>query len=189
MIRLATLLCLAASAFGQAPSLKTRGYSVLPEPRTVELQPRDFTFGPQWRIEGGPQAEADILREELQSRFQLRLNGRGSDGVVRLAVAAGSVANEQGYQLDLAPKVITIKANAAAGLFYGIETLVQLLKKDGNRLQLPEGRIVDWPDLAYRAIYWDDAHHLDRPEYLKQAIRQAAFYKINAFRPQAGGPF
>ena len=83
-----------------------------------------------------------------------------------VAVAAGSVANDQGYQLDLAPKVITIKANAApAGLFYGIETLVQLLKKDGSRLQLPEGRIVDWPDLAYRAIYWDDAHHLDRPEH------------------------
>ena len=49
------------------------------------------------------------------------------------------------------------------------------------RSQLPEARIADWPDLAYRAIYWDDAHHLDRPEYLKQAIRQAAFYKINAF--------
>ena len=48
---------------------------------------------------------------------------------------------------------------------------------------------MDRPDLPYRAIYWDDAHHLDRPEYLKQAIRQAAFYKINAFVLKLEGHF
>ena len=65
-----------------------------------------------------------------------------------------------------------VTANAAAGLFYGVETFVQLLKPRDGILWLPEGRIVDWPDLQLRQIYWDDAHHLDRLETLKKAIRQ-----------------
>ena len=54
---------------------------------------------------------------------------------------------------------------------------------------LPEGEIVDWPDLRLRQIYWDDAHHLDRLDALKQAIRQAAFFKINGFAIKLEGHF
>ncbi len=177
-------------------ALRARGYAVLPEPRNVQLDPGDFSFGPQWRIESGATAEIDVLREELQERFKLRLASGGQGGVLRMAIVPGSVpagekpeAAEQAYRLDLSPRVIEIRANAATGLFYGIETLVQLLRKNNGQLQLPEGRIVDWPDLPFRAIYWDDAHHLDRPEYLKRAMRTAAFFKINAFALKLEGHF
>ena len=48
------------------------------------------------------------------------------------------------------------------GLFYGVETLVQLTKPGGGAIWLPAGEIVDWPDLQLRQLYWDDAHHLER---------------------------
>ena len=54
---------------------------------------------------------------------------------------------------------------------------------------LPAGEIVDWPDLELRVIYWDDAHHLEHPEVLKAALRQAAFYKINGFSIKLEGHF
>jgi glycosyl hydrolase family 20 len=82
---------------------------------------------------------------------------------------------EQAYRLNLAPDRTVIATNAAPGLFYGVQTLLQLItpQADGS-LRLPEGQIVDRPDLR-RRIYWDDAHHLDRPETRRNAIAQAAF--------------
>ena len=80
-------------------------------------------------------------------------------------------------------------ANAAEGLFYGVETLVQLLRRRDGGVYLPQCSITDWPDLHLRHIYWDDAHHLERLPELKRAVRQAAFFKINGFALKLEGHF
>src|SRR5260221_8472763 len=80
-------------------------------------------------------------------------------------------------------------ANAPAGLLYGAVTLAKLVKPAHGVLLLPEGHIEGWPDLQPRQLYWDDAHHLDRMETLKQAIRQAAFFKMNGFAIKLEGHF
>jgi hexosaminidase len=49
--------------------------------------------------------------------------------------------------------------------------------------------LIDWPDLQLRLIFWDDAHHLERRDAFKKAIRQAAFYKINAIAVKLEGHF
>jgi hexosaminidase len=187
--------------------LYERGYTVMPEPQKVTLGSEDFRFGPEWRIELGAgvkpaDAAVEVLKEDLDSRFHLRLGTqRPSHRVLRLTMAPNSVAigaaqdsdrkslAEQAYRIDLALNEVTIAANAPAGLFYGVETLVQLLKSRNGVLWLPEAHIEDWPDLQLRQIYWDDAHHLDRPEALKRAIRQAAFFKINGFALKLEGHF
>jgi len=189
----------------QSPLL-ARGYTVLPDPQKVSLAGGDFPFGADWRLALGPGVPADevaleTLREDLGTRFRLRLNPRGKAGVVHLEIRPGSVAigqaldrdrqalAQEAYRIELAPREIRVTANAPAGLFYGVETLVQLLKKENGGLRLPKGELVDWPDLQFRGIYWDDAHHLDRMEYLKRALRQAAFFKINAFVIKLEGHF
>jgi len=189
-----------------ASALAARGYAVLPPPRDVQLSPGDFRFGGDWRIETGPglapdDAAALGLREDLIERFQLQFQPRAGAGVVRLSIQPGSVAvgealdndksalAEQAYRIDLSPAEVRITANAETGIFYGVETLAQLLKRTNAGLQLPVGRIVDWPDLEFRAIYWDDAHHLDQPGYLMHALRQAASFKINAFVLKLEGHF
>jgi hypothetical protein len=96
---------------------------------------------------------------------------------------------EQAYRIELSPKAIRITANASPGLFYGVETLVQMLKPQQGKLLLPEGELTDWPDLQLRLIFWDDAHHLERMDAFKKAIRQAAFYKINAIAVKLEGHF
>jgi hypothetical protein len=204
-VLLAILILLPAVAQEPSP-LAARGYRVLPEPQVVTLAAGDFRIGPDWRIELGPGVQAndvahESLREDLLSRFHLHLDSRGKAGAVRLSVQPGSVEpgdaldtdkavlDEQAYRIDLSRKLVQITANTPAGLFYGVETLVQLLKKEKGELRLPEGQIVDWPDLQLRAIYWDDAHHLDRLDSLKRALRQAAFFKVNAFAIKLEGHF
>ena len=195
------LLC----AAGGSP-LYERGYTVLPEPQKVTLGADDFRFGPGWRLEIGPGVAANdtaiaALKEDLEARFQLKLAANGQEGVVRLSISVSGVAigatqdrdvkaiAEQAYRIDLKPRSVNITANAPAGLFYGVETLAQLPHPRNGALWLPEGRIEDWPDLQLRQIYWDDAHHLDRPEVLKKAIRQAAFFKLNGFSLKLEGHF
>ena len=188
--------------------LTARGYAVLPIPQKVSLGQRDFALTDGWRLtlERGVNDDdvaVHSLTELLNERCGLSLSEKGSgrDGVVRLIVAPKTVAvgdaadkdrtalSEQAYRLVLKPGEISVTANAAPGLFYGIETLVQLLRPRGNRWMLPEGEITDWPDLGLRVIYWDDAHHLEPLPILKQAVRQAAFYKINGFSIKLEGHF
>ena len=201
------LLLLALLPFAGAATLSplaARGYVVVPEPQKVTLGPRDFAIGPEWGIELAGAAADDIavrsLREDLRARFGLALSN-SAGRVVRLAIAPGSVEignaldrdkhilSQQSYRLALSEFGIALTANHAQGLFYGVQTLVQLVKRSGGALSLPEVEIVDWPDLQFRGIYWDDAHHLDRLEELKHAVRQAAFFKINAFVIKLEGHF
>lgn len=193
------LLCsvTASNAAGPSP-LFARGYTVIPEPQNVELSGSDFPFGNDWRLvlKGGVQSDStaiQVLREDLASRCGIHLQAASGSApkTVQLIISSGSVKigpatdrdkqklAEEGYQLTLSPQSINITANAAPGLLYGAETLVQLVKNYHDANWLPEGRITDWPDLESRFIYWDDKAHLDRPDVLRDALRQAAFYKVN----------
>ncbi len=192
---------------GQATSpLFSRGFTVLPEPRQVKLEPNDFRFGLGWRLEIGPGVAKNsvavrTLAEDLESRFGVAIREGQTGATVDLEIAPGSVQQgpaqdrdtaaiaAQAYRIELSATRIRITANADAGLFYGVETLVQLAKPKDGALWLPAGEIVDWPDLQLRQIYWDDAHHLDHLSELKRAVRQAAFYKVNGFAIKLEGHF
>jgi hypothetical protein len=199
-LALCTNLCAA-----DISSLLTRGYAVLPAPQEVQLGAGDIRFGSGWKMELGPGVKAGdmaaaSLRDDLQSRFGAKLDGTGRK-TVRLSIQPASVTpgaavgsdkeaiSEQAYRLELGQDSIAITANADAGLFYGVQTLLQLVKPRNGDLWLPEGRITDWPDLGLRHIYWDDAHHLERLDDLKRAVRQAAFFKINGFAIKLEGHF
>lgn len=192
-----------------ASPLYARGYTVLPAPQRVKLEERDFRFGSKWRLQLAPGVPArdvavESLKEDLEARYHIALGVQGSGsaaGVLRLAVVPNSVAvgdttdqdkkalAEQAYKISLSKDNINITANALTGLFYGVQTLAQLLKPEDGSLWLPEGQIEDWPDLSLRIIYWDDAHHLDHLDVLKGALQQAAFYKINGFSIKLEGHF
>jgi hypothetical protein len=165
----------------------------------VNLRSADFVFGPGWRVEAGPGvAKNSVAIESLRDRFKF---AETAGKVIRLQIAPGSVKPgatqdreadaiaAQAYRLELSPAHIQISANADAGLFYGVQTLLQLVKPANGALSLPEGEIVDWPDLQQRNIYWDDAHHLDRLPELKRAVKQAALFKINGFAIKLEGHF
>ena len=193
-----------------ASPLHARGYAVIPDPQKVTLRAADFEFGTGWGIEAGPGVRADdiavvSLKDDLASRYRLTLNeqgrGRSLAHQVRLAISPGAVAieqaldrdravlAEQAYKIELSAASINITANAPPGLFYAAQSLLQLIKPKDGKLWLPEGEVIDWPDLQLREIYWDDAHHLDRLEELKRAVRQAAFFKINGFAIKLEGHF
>ncbi len=178
--------------------LFARGYSVIPEPQNVALAPKDISIDQSWCVKIDKSAAADgiaveTLRNDFANRFHVRLKQFGeSSGVILLRIAPGSVQigdaqdsdrsalEQQAYRMRLQTGTIEITANAPAGLFYGVETLIQLAKPARGELLVPQGEIVDWPDVQLREVFWDELRHLDHFDVLEQAVRRAAFFKVNA---------
>jgi hexosaminidase len=197
-----------ASAQTKAESaLFAHGYTVVPTPQNVVLKGSEFRFDSTWNLVLGQgvlrdNVAVEALKEGLKTRFDLALQEssrarskptlfldirRGSVPIGKALDKDRDVLAGQAYRLELSPTRIRIMANASPGLFYGVETLVQLLKP--GELLLPEAEITDWPDLQLRLIFWDDAHHLERMDAFKKAIRQATFFKINAIAVKLEGHF
>jgi N-acetyl-beta-hexosaminidase len=83
-------------------------------------------------------------------------------------------------KLTIAPSVIELVGNSDQGLFYGMQTLVQLVKPvPGGKFRLPCGNIRDWPSARLRFLHWDTKHHQDRIETLKRYLDWSARFKVN----------
>lgn len=119
---------------------------------------------------------------------------RGST-VIRLAVDPGldadgdGAADAEAYVLDVADGRISIQGSDAAGVFYGIQTLRQLIPVGavlaadrGNRpreIELPEVHISDVPGFAYRGMHVDVARHFQSKATIEKLLDVMASYKLN----------
>jgi hexosaminidase len=185
---------------------QNKGEFLLPVPRQVALTDARYLINDNWSVITSANIHKnDPALNSLATQFNERFAIHFKEGVtgkqVKLIIDPGAVSigkttdtnrtslARQAYRMELQKDRITITANSAQGLFYGVQTLVQLMQKENGRVLFPGGTITDWPDMDLRMIYWDDAHHLERLDAMKRAIRQAAYYKINAFTVKLEGHF
>ncbi|WP_256984443.1 MULTISPECIES: glycoside hydrolase family 3 N-terminal domain-containing protein [Paenibacillus] len=87
------------------------------------------------------------------------------------------VHHPQGYKLEVSNGRAEVYALDAAGLFYGLQTLVQLRGPDGV---IPAVCITDWPDTPLRAMNFDLRQTFSKPELLTEYLAEFARYKTNA---------
>ena len=92
--------------------------------------------------------------------------------------------DSEGYVLVIEPRQASIVAASGSGIFYGVQTLKQLLPLPGAARQLPTGTVRDWPAMRYRGID-DDLSRGPFPtlEFQKHQIRAFAAFKINIYSP------
>ena len=122
---------------------------------------------------------AGLLAEEIRTRTgaEPRIASQGSGPIVLSREALPEVG-DQGYRIDAAPNGIRVRARTATGLFYGVQTLRQMIDSDG----VPAATIVDWPALAWRGFH-DDLSRGPVPTLasLERQVRTAAEYKMNLY--------
>jgi hexosaminidase len=189
---LAILLCAGIASAQNVTDLWLRGYSVIPTPQVVKLTSDDIVFDENWRVDPGKVSSQHIavrsLLGDVANFHSVHLReGTAKTKVVRLAMMPGTVAtkadpeiDKQAYRLSIDDNAIEITGNSDQGLFYGVQTLVQLLKRDqSGHLLLPKGTIEDWPKLQLRFLHWDTKHHQDRIETLKRYLDWSARFKVN----------
>ncbi len=176
--------------FGFVNDLRSNGFSLIPAPQKVELTGRNIAFNNSWSISSGLDFKS-ISLNRLQSCakefYGIDFSKSGKNRII-LEIIPGVVNNglekglaDQAYCLKIAAGKITITGNTETGLFYGVQSFLQLLRPESTGgFALPEGTITDWPDLQLRFIHWDTKHHQDRIETLKRYLDQAAYFKVNA---------
>lgn len=86
----------------------------------------------------------------------------------------------EGYRLDIG-RVLTITAPTDTSVFYGTQTVEQILKADPHRARVPYGTARDWPDFGERAQMLDVGRKFYPLSYLKSQVRQMAWEKLNTF--------
>src|SRR5215217_711814 len=102
---------------------------------------------------------------------------------IRLIRTASVSPNDGQYALNVSKKNIEITASTDQGVFYGIQTLLQLLpvKAGSQTLALPAVNITDYPRFAYRGMHLDVSRHFFDIAFIKKYIDYLALHKLNYF--------
>jgi len=125
---------------------------------------------------------ADYLHDKKMLNIQPKTDGNNKTPNSLVLTSAGTDSlPAEGYRLTITPQNITI-AGKGAGLFYGIQTLIQLMPAENSAtVQLPCVQIVDYPRFGYRGLMLDVCRHFFSVEFVKKYIDLMAAYKLNNF--------
>src|SRR6201996_8674199 len=125
---------------------------------------------------------ANYLQTKANLHIQLKPNmGSVGQNTVVLTSAGTDGLPTDGYRLTITPTQVLI-AGKGAGLFYGIQTLIQLIPADkGAVINLPCVQVEDYPRFGYRGVMLDVCRHFFSVEFVKKYIDLMAAYKLNNF--------
>lgn len=155
--------------------------NVIPKPSSVEVNEGSFTFSGKSAVVCEDETllrTAEIFAEDVQAVLgrQLEVKNEGAaSGNVVLSLDDSLEAEE--YELNVSRSGIKVEGGSAAGVFYGLQTLIQLV--DDGKVQAVE--IEDKPCFGHRGVLLDVARHFLTVEEVKAAIDIMAMHKINRF--------
>ena len=172
--------------------------AVLPAPEKMELHPRSFILAPETLLEtdDGSHLTAEYLarRLRLPTGYKLPISTHGASNQRRLKFAIGNfetgpMVGPEGYQLLVSPDLVSLRAPTPAGLFYGVQTLLQLLPPEvfaNHQIQtinwkIPCLEIEDKPRFAWRGLMLDVSRHFFDKEEIKVLLDALALHKLNMF--------
>jgi hexosaminidase len=111
-----------------------------------------------------------------------RLEDRSIKNFLQSRGLKADTIGDQGYLLFADKSHLIVAANTGQGLFYGVQTLRQLLHEDDGKLICPAVGIRDWPSMEWRGVQDDISRGpIPTEEFMKRQIRTLAAYKVNMF--------
>jgi hexosaminidase len=166
--------------------------NIIPEPvelkalenQTFRITSSTPVIATQASGELGSVARYLITKISETFRYDLKLASSGSNGITLMVdPTIGQALGSEGYLLDVSAEQVKITANTPAGIFYGIQTLLQLMPvgSKNQELIIPGVSIKDYPRFQWRGIMLDVSRHFFSKEYVKKYIDQLAQYKFNKF--------
>ena len=190
----ACLLISSVGCFAKQPSYN-QGLHVIPMPSQLVQDQGTFRLnkGTAFSVssdEAKTIAEFFAAKMKLSTGFKFPINRQATvSNTILLQVDSSLAINEEGYLLDATAKQIIIRAKTAKGLFYGMQTLMQLLPAEIEKpaivknitWELPCVRIKDEPRFPYRGIMLDGCRHFIPVENIKKQLDVLALFKINNF--------
>ncbi|MBS0030154.1 beta-N-acetylhexosaminidase [Chitinophaga sp. 22321] len=166
--------------------LPLQAINIIPQPSEVKTLSGTFSLsGATAIIPGKSAGEAKQLQQALQETYGLALSLKpgAQSNFIRLTLneKLRAALGEEGYQLSVNPSGITIAAAANAGIFYGIQSLRQLITVNDNSYTIPAVAIKDKPRFGWRAFMLDEGRYFKGGETVKRLLDEMALLKMNVF--------
>ena len=127
--------------------------------------------------------EAHNFHSTIQDKIGIacEINTGSSPGNITLDLVPERGAGTEAYQLQIDPQGITIRSTSKAGIFYGLQTFIQLLFHYEHERQIPCLEINDSPRYSWRGFMLDEARHFQGKDQVKRPLNIMAHYKMNVF--------
>jgi len=172
------------------------GAALMPAPRVAKLETRSLSLKGALRVRLAPDTpasrfalstlESECARGKVSVNYGARpagphlFAGLASHPEVRGRLNGRRLDKPQSYWLRVEPDGIFLAASDEAGLFYGVQTLRQLMRVSDGRIEVPVGFIEDWPELPYRGLSIDVSRGpVPTEERLQAVVRTMAEFKMN----------
>jgi hexosaminidase len=161
--------------------------SLVPWPNEVLLKKGQFVLNKNTAITFNVQAldkEATYLGLNLLSQYgvQVAKGKKGSKTAIELKLNTAFKGVDGAYSLQITKHKIVIESNTNAGIFYGMQSLIQLIPVGGSgQYSLPLVSVKDAPRYAWRGMHLDCSRHFFSTAFVKKYIEMLASYKMNVF--------
>lgn len=168
--------------------------ALIPVPREMTVHADYFTLSSRTSVAFDSSNDALVgIARYLNNKispatgFELPIDKRGN---IRFELTGDAALGSEGYRLQVKPSGIVLTAQAPAGIFYGVQTLLQMLPPEikgkevlpGNKKwMIPCADITDRPRFGWRGVMLDVSRHWFTKEEVKKLIDEIAEYKLNVF--------
>jgi hexosaminidase len=170
---------------------------LIPEPVSVVSDNGNFVLNNKTNIQvlstdGSARRIAQFLSKKIEKAtgysVPVATNSKNQNVTgIKLSLTHDASLGNEGYKLKVASNGISLSANKPAGLFYGLQTLVQLLPKEieGNQVaknikwDIPACSITDYPRFGWRGLMFDVSRHFFTKDEVEEFIDQMVRYKYN----------
>lgn len=176
-----SLLCIALSLCASKPA-------IIPQPNQMTVLEGQFIVDKNTKLYvQGCYADADLLRTSFNGMLK-ESRKLPKKNYIALLCDPAYHTGEEGYQLDIREKGITLKAQSPKGIFYGIQTLMQLAPADiykgtmgVNQIPFPLVSISDEPLYPWRGMMLDVSRQFFSKDFVKRYLDWMAVHKLNKF--------
>jgi hexosaminidase len=186
MTKLRSTLAAACLFLLSVQSLPLHAINIIPQPSEVKSLSGVFTLSATTAIiPGKSTTEANQLQQSLQDALglSLSLKPNAPDNFIKLTLnnKLEKELGKEGYLLQVNPGKIQITAADNAGIFYGIQSLRQLITSNGNGYTINAVSIKDKPRFGWRAFMLDEGRYFKGGETVKRILDEMALLKMNVF--------
>ena len=186
------LACCSLTGYSQS---NNADIALIPQPVSLVKQQGSFVLPDPLVIYIGKNAEVKKLANRLAEKItmttgrkvELNENASSSSTGISLVLSTDKSIPKEGYTLEVKPTQVVLEAAEPAGLFYGLQTLFQLLPKEiestkkvqKEKWEISAVQITDHPRFGWRGLMLDVSRHFFTKEQVKQFIDDMVKYKFN----------
>ncbi len=196
------VFCIGVSSMIKCTNNQKEAINIIPKPEQIRIKKGVFTIFKDTKIVIHPDTEkmrytVTYLNNMLSISSGYTLQVMTSDDsavkdniIVLTTQGADSKLGDEGYDLSIHKNAVRIEANTAAGVFYGVQTIRQLLPLEiespdlsdkKQKWSIPCLEIQDKPRFSYRGMHLDVCRHFMPKEFIKKYIDYIAMHKMNTF--------